>query len=65
MCSGCGFEFGVDDSRLATSVALDGIRNNWLWWRREILLDRDTSAAERDLLERRLAVIGDSLDAEE
>lgn len=36
MCS-CDFEFGYDDSPLASPDAIDGIQNNWKKWRRKII----------------------------
>jgi len=57
MCE-CGFEFGFDDSPLASAEAVDGIRANWRRWRRKVIdeASRDAEALER--LERQLKNIG-------
>ena len=39
ICRGCGFQYGFDDSPLATATAVDGLKNNWDLWRLELIDD--------------------------
>lgn len=36
MCS-CGFEFGFDDSPLASAEAVEGVQANWKRWRKKLI----------------------------
>ena len=44
MCT-CGFEFGFDDSPLASEEAIEGIQANWKRWRRKVI-DKTAKKAE-------------------
>ncbi|MCX6952662.1 MAG: hypothetical protein NTV51_10935 [Verrucomicrobia bacterium] len=57
MCE-CGFEFGFDDTPLASPEAVDGVRANWKRWRRKVIDAASTSSASLDRLERQLKNIG-------
>jgi len=57
MCE-CGFEFGFDDSPLASDEAVDGIEANWIRWRRRLIDTSTRSRAEFAALEQRLLRIG-------
>ena len=57
MCS-CGFEFGFDDSPLASSEAVEGIRANWKRWRRKVIDEASSSKESLARLERQLNNIG-------
>ena len=48
MCS-CGFEFGYDDSKLATSSASDGLEANWDRWRLGLI--EEAKSSKEDLQE--------------
>ena len=45
MCSFCEFEFGFDDSPLASDTAIEGIQANWKRWRRKII-ERSAATSE-------------------
>ena len=53
MCD-CGFEFGFDDSPLASSKAVDGIQANWIRWRRRLIDKATQSPSEFAELEQML-----------
>ena len=57
MCE-CGFEFGFDDSPLASSEAVEGIEANWIRWRRPLIETATRSPSEFAALEQRLLRIG-------
>ena len=57
MCD-CGFEFGFDDSPLASSEAVEGIEANWIRWRRRLIDKATQSPSEFAELEQRLLRIG-------
>ena len=53
-----GFEFGFDDSPLASGDAVEGIEANWIRWRRRLIDKSVQSPSEFAELERRLRLIG-------
>jgi hypothetical protein len=53
MCS-CGFEFGYDDSPLASEEAVEGIVANWDRWRLKVIKKRASSKTELEKLENNL-----------
>ena len=57
MCD-CGFEFGFDDSPLASGEAVEGIGANWIRWRRRLINGATRSPSEFATLEQRLLRIG-------
>jgi hypothetical protein len=57
MCE-CGFEFGFDDSPLASGEAVEGIEANWIRWRRRLIDAATRSPSEFAALEQRLLRIG-------
>ena len=57
MCS-CEFEFGFDDSNLATTEAEHGIKRNWERWRLKVIEKNKHSKKQLELLEANLANIG-------
>ncbi len=57
MCD-CGFEFGFDDSPLASSEAVEGIEANWTRWRRRLIDAATRSPSELTALEQSLLCIG-------
>ena len=48
ICS-CGFEFGFDDSPLASSDAIEGISNNWDRYRLKVINKAATSKSKESL----------------
>ena len=60
MCS-CGFEFGYDDSPLATKEAVDGIKANWDRWRLNLIEQCAQSTSELESLENNLNNLGITL----
>lgn len=57
MCS-CGFEFGFDDSSLASKEASEGIAPNWDRWRLKVIEKNRHSKSSPHKLEQNLKVIG-------
>ena len=57
MCE-CGFEFGFDDSPLASSEAVEGIEANWIRWRKSLIEASTHSRSEFAALQQRLHRIG-------
>ncbi len=57
MCS-CGFEFGYDDSPLATKEAVEGIKANWDRWRLKMIEHCAQSKSDLENLEKNLKNIG-------
>ena len=57
MCS-CGFEYGFDDSHLASKEAVEGITQNWDRWRLKVIEKCSRSKVELDALEKDLKNIG-------
>jgi hypothetical protein len=57
MCS-CGFEFGFDDSSLASKEALNGIVLNWDRWRLKVIAKYKHTNSGLEMLERNLKQIG-------
>lgn len=57
MCS-CGFEFGFDDSSLATKEASEGIVLNWDRWRLKVIEKNKHSKSSFQKLEQNLKAIG-------
>ena len=57
MCS-CGFEFGFDDSALASDEALEGVVPNWDRWRLKVIERNKHSKASLMKLETNLKTIG-------
>ena len=57
MCS-CGFEFGYDDSQLATRDAVVGIAANWKRYRAHVIAKAAESPNELRKLEENLRNIG-------
>ena len=57
MCS-CGFEFGFDDSHLASKEALEGITPNWDRWRLKVIEKNMHSKSTLESLEHNLQHIG-------
>lgn len=57
MCS-CGFEFGFDDSALASKDALEGIVPNWDRWRLKVIERKKHSKESLFQLETNLKAIG-------
>ena len=57
MCS-CGFEFGFDDSALASKEALEGIVSNWDRWRLKVIERNKHSKDSLMKLEANLKEIG-------
>jgi len=57
MCS-CGFEFGFDDSSLASPEALEGIVSNWNRWRLKVIEKNKNNKNSLAKLERNLKQIG-------
>lgn len=60
MCS-CGFEFGYDDSPLATKEAVEGIKSNWDRWRLRLIEQSSQSKPDLVNLEKHLSNLGISL----
>ncbi len=60
LCS-CGFEFGYDDSCLASDSALKGIQNNWIRWRQELYKECKNNPQELEELKNSLQNIGINL----
>ena len=60
MCS-CGFEFGYDDSPLATKAAVKGIKANWDRWRLKVIEQNSQSKSDLEELENNLSNLGISL----
>ena len=50
MCA-CGFEFGFDDSPLASKEAVNGIKENWQRWRTKVIEKAASNRAELKKLE--------------
>lgn len=63
LCS-CGFEFGYDDSPLATKEAVEGIKANWDRWRLNLIEQCAQSRADLKKLETSLNNLGISLTSE-
>jgi hypothetical protein len=57
MCS-CGFEFGFDDSPLASKEAVEGIVNNWDRWRLKVIEKCSHSKQDLEKLENNLDNLG-------
>ena len=57
MCS-CGFEFGFDDSALASTEALEGVVSNWDRWRLKVIERNKHSKDSLLKLEANLREIG-------
>lgn len=57
MCS-CGFEFGFDDSTLASKEALEGVVPNWDRWRLKVIDKNKNSKPRFQMLEQNLKAIG-------
>ena len=57
MCS-CGFEFGYDDSPLATKEAVEGVKANWDRWRLKVIKQNSQSKSDLESLEKNLANLG-------
>ena len=57
MCS-CNFEFGFDDSSLASKEALEGIVQNWDRWRLKVINQRKDNKESLIALEHNLKQIG-------
>ncbi len=57
MCS-CGFEYGYDDSNLASKEALENIVPNWDRWRLKVIEKNKCSKSKLQNLERNLKSIG-------
>lgn len=57
MCS-CGFEYGFDDSNLASSEALEGMVANWDRWRLKVINKNKHTKRSLDNLENNLEQIG-------
>lgn len=57
MCS-CGFEFGFDDSNLASAGACDGIVANWDRWRLKVVEKNIHSKMSLERLQENLSNIG-------
>lgn len=57
MCS-CGFEFGYDDSPLASEEAVEGIVANWDRWRLKVIEKLARSKTELERLENNLDNLG-------
>jgi len=57
MCS-CGFEFGFDDSCLASKEALEGIVPNWDRWRLRVIEKNKSTKSSFQKLEQDLKNIG-------
>lgn len=53
MCS-CGFEFGFDDSPLASEAAVEGVVANWDRWRLKIIEKHAHSKTGLEQLEKKL-----------
>ncbi len=60
MCS-CGFEFGFDDSCLASKEASEGIVPNWDRWRSRVIEKNMRSTSSYQKLEQNLKKIGYTL----
>lgn len=56
MCT-CGFEFGFDDSPLASKEAVKGIEENWKRWRAKVIKESATDSAKLKKLEENLSNI--------
>ena len=57
MCD-CGFEFGFDDSPLASCEAVKAIEASWIRWRRRLIDKGTQSPSEFAEFEKRLLRIG-------
>ena len=57
ICS-CGFEFGFDDSSLASKEASEGIVSNWNRWRLKVIEKNKYSKSNFEVLEKNLKTIG-------
>lgn len=57
MCN-CGFEFGFDDSPLASQEAVEGICANWKRWRRRLIDEAALNVESLSRLESQLKKIG-------
>jgi hypothetical protein len=57
MCS-CGFEYGYDDSPLATKTAVQGIEANWDRWRLGLINEAKLSKNDLEALIQSLRNIG-------
>jgi hypothetical protein len=57
ICS-CGFEFGYDDSPLATSAAVKGVVKNWERWRKKMTDSYPKGSGEYAELKKNLENIG-------
>ena len=57
MCS-CKFEFGFDDSPLASEEAVEGLEANWNRWRLGVIEQTQNSPSELRTLEENLSNIG-------
>ena len=57
MCS-CGFEFGFDDSHLASKEAVEGVVANWDRWRLKVIKEQVQSKSGLETLEANLRQIG-------
>ncbi|MBC2600634.1 hypothetical protein [Puniceicoccus vermicola] len=53
MCT-CGFEFGFDDSPLASKEAVNGIKENWKRWRVKVIEEAATNRESLKQLEANL-----------
>ncbi len=60
MCS-CGFEYGYDDTPLASSNAVEGIENNWDMWRIKVIKKASYSKSTLTKCETNLKNIGITL----
>ncbi len=56
--SSCGFEFGFDDSSLASAEAVEGLNPNWDRWRLKVVEKNRHSSAKLQALENQLNQIG-------
>ncbi|MDH5232760.1 MAG: hypothetical protein OEZ58_03330 [Gammaproteobacteria bacterium] len=57
ICS-CGFEFGYDDSPLASGEAVEGIENNWDRWRLKVIEKNSHTKSDLENLENNLKNLG-------
>jgi hypothetical protein len=57
----CGFEFGFDDSSLASNEALEGIVLNWDRWRLKVIDKNKHAKQSLETLEHNLEQIGSRL----
>jgi hypothetical protein len=57
ICS-CGFEFGYDDTPLASKHAVEGIIANWDRWRLKVIEKSATSKVKLETLEKNLNNLG-------